>query len=352
MDPRKAASLRPFSNNTQQQGMTTTTTTTTTTTKKSKTIWANLGASQFHLPFGPVGQQIPGQIGLYYHRPDALDRLKKRIQEYPSCYATFEIGHDDSSTKREYVKLNDHYGNCFVCRIKELQQPQQLQQEGEQEDAAAVAVAASGQAGGQRRQPFRHQPIVALTDTEQWDTIATTYGIDDGDEGTECQGIDYVEFLCPPGSASKIALFYESLLDATTSVVTLPTTKEGSSSSSFEQSIAIIAIGDIYESGRSEQSLLFRETSDEIPPYDGHHIALYVGQSTADFEQAFRNTQIAGILWKNPRFSDQVDNLEEARKEQQFRFKDILDIETGEVIMELEHEMRSIDHESFPGYKQ
>ena len=299
LDPRKAANLRP-----------------TITTTSKKTIWANVGASQFHLPFGTVGQRIPGQIGLYYR--GSLEGLKKRIQEYPSCYSSVEIG-QDVSTKGEFVKLTDHYGNIFVCRVKE----EKIDQSGEQQ-----------------RLKLR-QPIVSSSDTEEWDSIATTYGIA-GE--TECRGIDYVEFLCPPGSASKIALFYESLLDATTTVVNnAPFTSTGS--------IAIIGIGDIYRSGRSEQALLFRETLDEIPPYDGHHIALYVGRNGADFEQAFRNAQIADIVWKNPRFSDQVDSLEEARKEHQFRFKDILDIETGDVIMELEHEMRSVDHHSWPEVK-
>ena len=308
LDPRKAANLRPAI-----------------TPTSKKTLWANVGASQFHLPFGAVGQRIPGQIGLYYH--GSLEGLKKRIKEFPSCYVSVEIGHDDL-TKREFVKLKDHYGNVFVCRVKEEEIPTV------KEDPA------SSRSVEQQRSKLR-QPIVSSCDTNEWGVIAATYGID-GE--TECKGIDYVEILCPPGSASKIALFYESLLDATTTVVeSAPSTRTGS--------IAIVAIGAIYKSGRSEQALLFRETSDEIPPYDGHHIALYVGENVADFEQAFRNAQIADILWKNPRFSDQVDSLEEARKEQQFRFKDIVDIESGDLIMELEHEMRSVDHHSWPEVK-
>lgn len=314
IDPRKASNLKPSSTGSTSTSTGSTSTGTTSTSPK-KTLWANLGASQFHLPYGPTGQAIPGRIGLYYYQ--SLEGLKKRIQEYPSCFATFELGHD-KNTNREYVQLTDHYGNVFVCRSK---------QEKHSDDRNL------------------RQPIVAKNDTVQWDVIATTYGLD-GE--TECRGIEYVEFFCPPGSASKIALFYESLLDATTNVVATTATTDTNAA----LSIAIIAIGDIYASGRSTQSLLFRETLEEIPPYDGHHIALYVGENSADFEQAFRNAQISDVLWKNPRFSDQVDNLDEARKEQQFRFKDILDIQTGECIMELEHELRSINHPSWPEVKQ
>ena len=179
------------------------------------------------------------------------------------------------------------------------------------------------------------QPIILPHQTDQWGEIATRYGKVDSD----CQGIDYVEFQCPMGQAERIALFYESVLDATTSTVQ---DQEGSS-------IAIIAVGNVDEMGRSEQCLLFRESSDPLPPYDGHHIALYVGESVEDFEQAFQNAQLANIVWCNPRFSDQVMSLEGLRKEQQFRFKNIIDMETGELIMELEHEMRSIHHKAWPG---
>lgn len=281
MDPRKAANLKPNA--------------------LKKTLWANAGASQFHLPYGQVGQRIPGHVGLFF---DSLEGLKKRVAEHIDCYAHVEEG-SDQATGRDFVRLTDHYGNIFVCRAKDAEAPSSLR-----------------------------QPIISPSDAEEWGDIATTYGR----EETECRGIHYVEFQCPPGSASKIASFYDSLLDATTNVVT---TAEGSA-------MAIVGIGNIDESGRSTQSLLFRETSEGIPPYDGHHIALYVGQNAADFEQAFRNALIAGVVWKNPRFSDQVDSLEEAQKEQQFRFKDIIDIESGERIMELEHEMRSVDHPSWP----
>jgi hypothetical protein len=41
--------------------------------------------------------------------------------------------------------------------------------------------------------------------------------------------------------------------------------------------------------------------------------------------------------------------LQGAIEWKQFRFKDIIDIETGQKIFELEHEMRSIEHEAWPG---
>ncbi len=265
-----------------------------------KTIWANCGASQFHLPYGETPQTLRGHMGLRFQ---SLQGLEERLEANRETYVTAQKCIDPSG--QENIRIIDHYGNIFVCRAKSKKQSQM------------------------------RQPILHPNQTEEWGDVATRYGRTESD----CQGIDYVEFSCPMGSAEKIALFYESVLDATTSTIRDPN----------GMAIAIIAVGDVDDSGRAEQSLLFRETTDPIPDYDGHHIALYVGESSADFEQAFKNALLANVVWCNPRFQDQVDSIAELRKEHQFRFKDIVDMQTGERIMELEHELRSIDHKAWPG---
>ena len=89
--------------------------------------------------------------------------------------------------------------------------------------------------------------------------------------------------------------------------------------------------------------MIFRETNNDIPQYDGHHIALYA----QDFEQAFSKCEKAGVVWINPRFSDKADSLETAKYYQQFRFKDIVD--DGQVVFQLEHEVRCDQHEAWLG---
>ena len=42
----------------------------------------------------------------------------------------------------------------------------------------------------------------------------------------------------------------------------------------------------------------------------------------------------------NPRFNDMPKDVEEAMKLGQFRMKDVVDIDTGELLIELEHEIR------------
>ena len=188
------------------------------------------------------------------------------------------------------------------------------------------------------------QPIVTNeeADIQEFAAAALKYGLGK-DEETECKGISYVEFLAPRNKAAKIAEFYDCVFDAPTSVFTDPSTGDD---------VAIIGFGHVDpETGRSSQTLLFRESDVELPPYDGHHIALYAGSSKADAEEAFKNALEAQVVWVNPRFSDRVTNLNTAKKWKQFRLKNVVDIKTGKKILELEHEIRSVEHDAWPGKK-
>ena len=84
--------------------------------------------------------------------------------------------------------------------------------------------------------------------------------------------------------------------------------------------MARIAIG-------RNQWLLFRETEQEIPPYDGHHIAVYI----ANFSNPY------GFLKKHELIMEDVSN-------HQFRFKDVVDPKSGKKVFALEHEVRSLRH--------
>ena len=150
-------------------------------------------------------------------------------------------------------------------------------------------------------------------------------------------------------TAEKIARFYDFVFDATTTVAVDETSH-----------LAIVGFGKIDENGRAEQSLLFRErlcdratdagvavNDDDIGT--GHHIAIYVGANDDDYEAAADNCMQGGLLWVNQLFEDRVLDVEAAMEVKQFRFKDIIDIETGEIIFALEHEMRSVNHDLFPG---
>ena len=125
-------------------------------------------------------------------------------------------------------------------------------------------------------------------------------------------GIPYVEFQVRPGTAGGIARFYQEVMRAPSAV-------------DSDDGVPLARVG----SGRN-QWLLFRETTEKIPPYDGHHIAVYL----ANFSGSY------GFLKHRKLIMEDVRN-------HQFRFKDIVDPESGEKLFEIEHEVRSLRHPMF-----
>ena len=77
----------------------------------------------------------------------------------------------------------------------------------------------------------------------------------------------------------------------------------------------------------AKQDLIFRETDRPLPPYDGHHIQIYI----ADFSGPHRRLLERGLVTEE---SDQ----------HQYRFKDIVDPESGKHLFTIEHEIRSMQH--------
>jgi hypothetical protein len=124
-------------------------------------------------------------------------------------------------------------------------------------------------------------------------------------------GMPYVEFPVPTGTAAGIARFYTQIMAALAQVVT-----NGSVA-------AEVTMG-------TSQKLVFRETADALPSYDGHHIAIYI----SDFSGPHRKMVERGIV-------------SEESNPYQYRFVDITDPESGKVMFEIEHEVRCATHPMF-----
>jgi hypothetical protein len=122
-------------------------------------------------------------------------------------------------------------------------------------------------------------------------------------------GIAYVEFEVPAGSADGIARFYRRVMGTPSSVSDDKTGR-----------YADVSVG-------IAQNFRFRETDRPMPDYDGHHVQIYV----ADFSGPHRLLQEKGLITEE---SDQ----------HQYRFKDIVDPETGVPLFTIEHEVRSMRH--------
>jgi len=127
--------------------------------------------------------------------------------------------------------------------------------------------------------------------------------------GVTTLGIPYVQFDAAPGTAAGIVRFYRELMDVPGKVET----REGAPA-------AAIVVG-------KAQRLYYRETDAPIAPYDGHHVQIYV----ADFSGPHEKLAERGLVFEE---SDQY----------QYRFKDLIDPETGKVLYTIEHEVRSVTH--------
>ncbi len=132
------------------------------------------------------------------------------------------------------------------------------------------------------------------------------------DFGDTVLGMPYVEFLVKPGAAKGIARFYEKVMGA--SPVSLRNGKE---------TVATVCVG-------HGQALRFRETNEPLLPYAGHHIAVYVANISSSYE-----------------FFEKHGLIMEGMRGHQYRFKEIIDADSGDPLTTLEHEVRSLQHPMF-----
>jgi hypothetical protein len=122
-------------------------------------------------------------------------------------------------------------------------------------------------------------------------------------------GMPYVEVRTRRGTSAGIARFYEQIMKAPVQVI------EDANGAS-----AHVKIG-------THQELIFRESDEEIPAYDKHHIAVYIADFTGPYNWLLERGAVT----------------EEVRRHQ-FRFQDIIDPQSGEVMHVLEHEIRGMFH--------
>ena len=321
--------------------------------KSSGVVFVNCGASQLHLnddidycqKMEMLQKDIikegdsthpTYEIGLRYN---SLSLLKEELSKADKNLCKYTI--IDEGGERETIRITDPHGRIFIAR-------EAINDNVGNENATDEPSISS----------ICQQKIICKTDQDDvykyGSEIVEKYGKQQPSSTTTlCQGIDYIEFFVPVHkddggkTIDKIASFYEFFFDAPTTV-----THDGTSN------IAIIGFGKIDENGRAEQSLLFRErfcesgtivNNDEIGT--GHHIAIYIGANVDQYVAAVENCIDGGLLWINQQFEDRVLNVEKAIEVGQFRFKDIIDIENGDVLYSIEHEIRSVNHPLFPGVK-
>jgi hypothetical protein len=120
-------------------------------------------------------------------------------------------------------------------------------------------------------------------------------------------GMPYVRFDVRPGTAERIARFYREVMHAPSEVL-----KNGSGPQ------ARVQVGE-------KQYFYFRETDAAEVPYDNHHVQIYL----SDFSGPYRRLKELGLITMET-------------NEYEYRFKDLIDLDSREVLFTVEHETRSM----------
>jgi len=145
-----------------------------------------------------------------------------------------------------------------------------------------------------------------------WGNRINVHAPDESRFGRIVLGMPYIAFDVRPGTADRIARFYREVVGALAGVVE---NAEGRS--------ARVQVGE-------KQYWYFRESDAPEQPYDRHHAQIYI----ADFSGPWRRLKELGLL------TLEVNDHE-------YRFKDVIDLDTREVLFTVEHEVRSQTHPMF-----
>jgi len=256
-----------------------------------KTLHCNCGAlTQFHVPspanevfIGESGAQIwRGNIELLYADSAAVSAAASRVRALKED-ATL------ASTKLTVTEHNDS-GDVFVTC------------------------------------PYGNVFSLRVADESRKAALGPVSGQRPGSSECEVVALGSVSLWVPPGTAKRGAHFYREVL--------------GCGAAELGPGRWAVLGGP----GGTSQQLVLEEKEGTTGEELGEHVAIYV----EDFAMCFKRLLAAGLIWVNPRFVhlDNSTTLEEAEHYSCFRFKDIIDMESGEKLFGLEHEVRSIRHKS------
>lgn len=272
-----------------------------------KTLWANLGAHQFHLPEGsPEAQVLDGIITLVHPFPEKLIERYTSIKDGESCLneSCFQLEEDESNN----LVVTDPWGTAF--RV--------LRSTNEND-----------------RDPRGSQP---------------------GDVSEGCAISDITVHVPIDANLAGIGRFYEQILGAELAPIDETAQEQIKIQMGPYQTLTFVpkeSVGvDTHVDLRAEEITIDASqeggTSTTLGNY-GVHISLYV----ADFASSYQKARDLGLAYVNARFSRRAYTLEEAIDDCMFRCLDIVDPENPQdgPILRLEHEVRSVVKRDGSKYK-
>ena len=153
----------------------------------------------------------------------------------------------------------------------------------------------------------------AVEATCPWGNRIRVHSPDPSRFGAMRVGMPYVEFEIPAGTdLTAFAKFYTDILGAIAGV--------GS------DELGPYA----WANTSAESKVIYRETNAPLPDYDGHHIQI----TLADFSGPHKKLLERGLI------SEESD-------QHQYRFLDIVDVDSNKPLFRIEHETRSMRHPMF-----
>lgn len=306
----------------------------------------NLGRQQFHLAAGSgsdgsgdevIAQRVIGSIGLTV---PSLERIRERLDTAMmelngTLFSVIDHNdYDDDETDIRFMTVTCPWGNiihlydvsidnepyyCFdgsnIEKSSSSLSPPPPPPQQQQQQQKMVVFHSNGGIYGSHRMAVRGQP-----------------------------GIRYIEFACQRGTIDSIAKFYKTLLGCYVVRTQRRISTPDNNYNAFDVvDVATVCVG-------PGVHLIFVENDDDdddksIPAQqimDGIHVCIYI----PNFQSMYNSLQERNLIWTNPRFThlDSCNTWEECWASRTFRFKDIVDIDTGMKVIELEHEVRPLTH--------
>lgn len=258
----------------------------------------NLGSQQLHLASAQQGgeHRLSGSMGLAV---PSLAALRGRIPEAQQALAGTHFAAEDL---HDCISVRCPWGNHILCYD------------------AALSL-----------------PSESLPNLESLPKMARSHvGMDEGMSVRGGPGIRFVEFRVRPGTLPAIARFYKEgfgchVTSSTASVLV-----------AVGPSVHLVFTDDPQRPLTDEEEALMT-----APKGDGMglHICIYIAQ----FRRTYDWMKQRGLVFTNPRFVhlDRCDTWEQAAESRTFRVKSVIDLETGEPLLELEHEIRPQRHFQF-----
>lgn len=145
-----------------------------------------------------------------------------------------------------------------------------------------------------------------------WGNAIRVHAPDAARFGRMALGMPYVEVDAIIGSAEGIVRFYREIIQT-----------GGTVGEDSQGKFARIPVG-------LSESVIYRETERASVPFDGHHLQV----ALADFSGPHAKLAARGLIT-------------EESNESQYRFQDIVCLDSGKVLSTIEHEVRSMRHPMF-----